>query len=65
HSQRGRGPMGTPSRLRMSYHPLQVYGNCELVCDRFCGHKATLHRDAVANRKGTPLPICESEAHFA
>ncbi|KAJ1180270.1 hypothetical protein NDU88_005492, partial [Pleurodeles waltl] len=62
-SQRGRGPMGTPSRLRVGYHPLQVDGNCDSICNRVRGRKWNCIPLRLANRKGTPLTICDSEMH--
>ncbi|KAJ1159969.1 hypothetical protein NDU88_000473, partial [Pleurodeles waltl] len=47
------------------YHPLQVDGNCDTICDRICGRKWYCIPLRIANRKGTPLPICDSEMHFA
>lgn len=55
HSQRVRGPMGIPSRLRLAYHLLEVGSKLQMFCNRIPVEKHSYIPPATCYKEGTPL----------
>lgn len=56
--------MGTPSRLRVAYHLLEVGGKLRVFCGRKCGRKTMVYSIVTRYWEGTPLPNSESRKRY-